>query len=202
MSFGGSRNFVLAAAAILIIFVLNQNCSGIDLDTKTSKKNLSSLTGDSTGGTVGGTSGGSSGFTSGGTSSGGGTTGSSGTTGQFTTPTTDAEEDAVDCGPWICGGMGDYSCDIGFNDQQWQEAFMALLDQYEAGPVATMEALELIEAELFARGVLLQRNSAGILRGRLYLPTNNYCARWERAIDVITGWDGQWAWVPRGDYHF
>ncbi len=145
----------------------------------------------------GSTGGSSGGFT-------GGISGSSGSTSEVTAPTTDEEEeeeDVIECGYWICP-QGDYACAPQWNDQEWQEIFMEVIANHGVGDVATMEATDAIEVPMALLGVKFARNSAGVLRGRIYLPTYDYCQRWERAFDVITGWDGQWAWTPRGNYHW
>jgi hypothetical protein len=79
-----------------------------------------------------------------------------------------------------------------WSTEQWREYFFSL----SLGPVASTEALRRLEPQLEARGATLQRNSAGELRGRLYLPTYNPANPWSRAVDVVTAWGGPWTWIP------
>ena len=193
MRLGVYGKIVIAVAAIFFLTFAHQNCDSAYLDPKTKKRDLAS---DSSDGLTGGTTGGVTGTTT------GETTGTNGGTTGFDIPASDEEETVIDCGAWVCPPYGDYSCAPGFSDEEWRQVFMEMIENSGAGQVATMEALEMIEVPMRAIGVVFARNSAGILRGRIYLPAFQQCGRWERAFDVITGWGGQWTWVPRGNLHW
>lgn len=78
-----------------------------------------------------------------------------------------------------------------------QDQVQAILKKYPYGP----EGLGQAEAELRALGISLQRNSAGQIRGRIFLPGG-------KAVDVIDPAEGQnwwtaktgtgWGWTDRG----
>lgn len=67
--------------------------------------------------------------------------------------------------------------------QQW---IMSLL-----GGNSSPQALAALEQQLAARGVKLQKDSAGNVRGRLYLPDG-------RTVDLTNGWGQPWTWIDRG----
>lgn len=66
-------------------------------------------------------------------------------------------------------------------------------------PVCTQAALAAAEPQLAVSRIALQRNSAGEIRGRIYLPTST-AAGPARVVDVVgrDGWGGPWLWIERG----
>lgn len=58
---------------------------------------------------------------------------------------------------------------------------------------ASPDALAGLESQLNQRGITLQKDSAGAVRGRLYLPGG-------KAVDVVNpnGWGQPWTWIDRG----
>lgn len=59
--------------------------------------------------------------------------------------------------------------------------------------VSSPQALLALESTLAQRGIRLQKDSAGNVRGRLYLPDG-------RTVDLVTngGWGQPWTWIDRG----
>lgn len=74
----------------------------------------------------------------------------------------------------------------GGNYQSWFQSRMG------GGP-SSPEALAAMEAELNKYGIRLQKDSAGTIRGRMYLPDGS-------AVDVVNpnGWGQPWTWINRG----
>lgn len=60
------------------------------------------------------------------------------------------------------------------------------------GPLALPTSLAQVEPQLNAAGIMLQRNSAGEIRGRLYWGNG-------RTVDVVqtNGWGLPWVWIER-----
>lgn len=71
----------------------------------------------------------------------------------------------------------------GGNFQSW---FQSL-----AKGAATPQALAALETQLAQYGIKLQKDSAGNIRGRLYLPDGH-------AVDVVSQWGQPWTWIDRG----
>lgn len=67
-----------------------------------------------------------------------------------------------------------------------------LMGRLGSGP-SSPEALGAMESELARYGIRLQKDSFGVIRGRLYLPDGT-------AVDVVPpgGWGQPWQWIPRG----
>lgn len=63
--------------------------------------------------------------------------------------------------------------------------------------VATPQALAAIEPQLKAQGISLQRNSAGDVRGRIYLPSSNGDP-YSNPVDLVTQWGQPWSWNAGG----
>lgn len=59
------------------------------------------------------------------------------------------------------------------------------------GKAPTPESLQAIEGQLNQYGVKLQKDSAGRIRGRIYLPNG-------MAVDLINQWGQPWTWIERG----
>jgi hypothetical protein len=74
----------------------------------------------------------------------------------------------------------------GGNYQSW------FLSRMGNGP-SSPEALAALEPELAKYGIKLQKDSAGTIRGRMYLPDGS-------AVDVVpnNGWGQPWQWINRG----
>lgn len=61
---------------------------------------------------------------------------------------------------------------------------------------ASPQALASIEPQLRERGISLQRNSAGDVRGRVYLP-NPGGYQYGNAVDLVSQWGQPWAYTER-----
>ncbi len=68
--------------------------------------------------------------------------------------------------------------------QQW---FTTLMQGKPSSP----QALSAMEAELAKYGIKLQKDSAGNVRGRIFLPDGH-------AYDVVSQWGQPWTWIDRG----
>jgi len=79
---------------------------------------------------------------------------------------------------------------------EFQSYFADLVQKSGVGPIASPQALAAIEPQLKEAGVELQRNSAGEIRGRLYLPVPPGADRYGRAVD-IGSFGEPWKWVVR-----
>jgi hypothetical protein len=62
---------------------------------------------------------------------------------------------------------------VGASHDEWKAWFLALVTLRNAGPNVSVEGLVILEPDLTAAQVLIQRTSAGTFRPRLYLPTGN-----------------------------
>ena len=85
---------------------------------------------------------------------------------------------------------------LGWSLDQWRTYVLALAAR--VSPLSTPESLAAMEPDLVAHGVSLQRNSAGELRGRIFLPNGDPEAFWTRGVDIIgTDWCAPWGWAVR-----
>lgn len=84
------------------------------------------------------------------------------------------------------GGTSNVPGPQGGNFQTW---FLGLAGNGPSSP----EALAALEPELNKRGIRLQKDSFGVIRGRIYLPDGS-------AVDVVppNGWGQPWTWINRG----
>lgn len=91
-------------------------------------------------------------------------------------------------------GMNPPNTATGVPSQNWQSYVQSLLPQGASSP----DALAAIEPQLNAQGIRLQRNSAGQVRGRIYLP-NPGGYEWGNGIDLVGngGWGQPWQWTER-----
>ena len=82
------------------------------------------------------------------------------------------------------------------NGARW---FFDLVATKNVGSTATQAAMAFMEPDMTAVGVILAKDSAGNIRGRIYLPTTS-SDRFSRSVDVITGFGPgyTWTWVFRG----
>ena len=80
---------------------------------------------------------------------------------------------------FVTSGLGPQS-----SVEEFRVFFFALIDQKGVGPTASAQALALMEPDLSAVGILLEKTSAGVIRGRLYLPTGNPSNLFSRAVDI------------------
>jgi hypothetical protein len=86
---------------------------------------------------------------------------------------------------------------VGSSDEEWKTWFFGLIVQRNAGPNVTIQGLQILEPDLTAAQVLIQRTSANTLRPRLYLPTGNPNNLYGRTVD-LGDLDKPWQWIPRG----
>jgi len=86
---------------------------------------------------------------------------------------------------------------VGSSDTEWKNWFFALITARNAGPNVTIQGLQILEPDLTAAQVLIQKTSAGTLRPRLYLPTGNPNNLYGRTVD-LGDLDRPWQWIPRG----
>jgi hypothetical protein len=86
---------------------------------------------------------------------------------------------------------------VGSSDAEWKTWFLDLIVQRNAGPNVTIAGLQILEPDLTAAQVLIQRTSANTLRPRLYLPTGNPNNLYGRTVD-LGDLDRPWQWLPRG----
>jgi hypothetical protein len=85
------------------------------------------------------------------------------------------------------------------SNDDFRDFFFALIAQKGIGPTATASALASMESDLTAVGIILQKSSAGEVRGRIYLPSGNPNNLFARSIDVAgSGFGGSWTWLSRG----
>jgi hypothetical protein len=80
---------------------------------------------------------------------------------------------------------------------EFRAFFFAVVEQRGVGPTASAQALAIMEPELTAVGIILEKSSSGSIRGRLYLPTGNPSNLYSRAVD-IGSFGGPWQWINRG----
>lgn len=85
-----------------------------------------------------------------------------------------------------------------WSNDEWRSYFFSIMTKRKL-PRAMPAALAAAEAEFVSRGASLQRNSAGELRGRIFLPTGDPEKPWDRAVDVVGagGWCKPWGWAVR-----
>lgn len=79
---------------------------------------------------------------------------------------------------------------------QWKDFIFGLIVTKNAGKISSPTGMAIIEPELVKAGASLQRNSAGEIRGRIFLPTGDVDDLWSRAVD-IGAWCKPWVWQPR-----
>jgi len=87
----------------------------------------------------------------------------------------------------------------GWTNDNWRDYFFSVIKSRGLPGEALPVSIAAIEPELVARGAGIQRNSAGEIRGRLFLPTGNINDRWSRSVDVVqgAGWCDPWGWTIR-----
>ena len=104
-------------------------------------------------------------------------------------------------GPW--SGLGRFQTPrlsiptAASSDSVWKTWFFAIIDLRGVGPIASAQALTALIPDFNVAGVLLETNSAGQPRGRIYLPTGNPNNKFGRSVD-IGSFGGPWQWLPRG----
>jgi hypothetical protein len=86
---------------------------------------------------------------------------------------------------------------VGASYDEFRAYFFALVAQRNAGPNVSIAGLQLMEPDLTAAQVLIQRTSANTLRPRLYLPTGNPSRLYDRTVD-LGELDRPWQWIVRG----
>ena len=86
---------------------------------------------------------------------------------------------------------------VSSSDNEWRDWFAGLVILRNAGPNVTQQGLQILEPDLTAAQVLIQRTSAGTVRPRLYLPTGNPNNLYGRTVD-LGDYDRPWQWIPRG----
>ena len=86
---------------------------------------------------------------------------------------------------------------VSSSDNEWRLWFFGLITLRNAGPNVTIQGLQILEPDLTAAQVLIQRTSANTLRPRLYLPTGNPSNLYGRTVD-LGDLDKPWQWIPRG----
>src|SRR5262249_45725360 len=83
------------------------------------------------------------------------------------------------------------------SDNDWKTWFFAIIDLRGVGPTASAAGLTALIPDFNAAGVLLETNSAGQPRGRIYVPTGNPSNKFGRSVDTGT-FRGPWQFLPRG----
>src|SRR5262245_61698150 len=86
---------------------------------------------------------------------------------------------------------------VGASYDEYRVWFFGLIASRNAGPTVTIAGLQILEPDLTAAQVLIQRTSANTLRPRLYLPTGNPNNLYGRTVD-LGDLDRPWQWIPRG----
>ena len=95
-----------------------------------------------------------------------------------------------------CSSRGSLSPSSSNDD--FRDFFFSLIAQKGVGPIASSQALAIMESDLLAAGILLEKTSGGVIRGRLYLPSGNPNNLFGRSVD-IGSYGGAWQWLPRGN---
>jgi len=86
---------------------------------------------------------------------------------------------------------------VGASYEEFRVWFFGLIASRNAGPNVTIQRLQILEPDLTAAQVLIQRTSANTLRPRLYLPTGNPSRLYDRTVD-LGDLDRPWQWIVRG----
>ena len=86
---------------------------------------------------------------------------------------------------------------VGASYEAYRVWFFGLIVSRNAGQSVTIQGLQILEPDLTAAQVLIQRTSANTLRPRLYLPTGNPSRLYDRTVD-LGDLDRPWQWIPRG----
>ena len=107
------------------------------------------------------------------------------------------------------GAVGPYSSLVRFqtprlvtptaadNDNTWRTWFFQLVDLRGVGSTMTVQALQALDPDFKAAGVLQETNSGGQPRGRIYLPTGNPNNKFGRTVN-LGNFGGPWNWVSMG----
>jgi hypothetical protein len=85
------------------------------------------------------------------------------------------------------------------SNDEFRDYFFAVIAERGVGPTPSASALRVIEPDLVAVGIIVQKDSAGNPRGRLYLPTGA-TDKFARSVDIVTGFGGNstWKWLVIG----
>ena len=110
----------------------------------------------------------------------------------------------ADAGPWSDTANGAVmfttsTLTAASTNDEWRTWFFDLVATRNVGSTATQAAMAFMEPDMIAVGVILAKDSAGNIRGRIYLPTTS-SDRFSRSVDVITGFGPgyTWTWNFRG----
>jgi hypothetical protein len=108
----------------------------------------------------------------------------------------------ADAGPWSSAASGSAmfvttQLTASSSNDDFKNFFFSLIDQKGLGPIASANSLRIMEPDLVAVGIILQKSGAGEIRGRLYLPTGNPSNLFGRSVDT-GNFGGPWQWLPRG----
>jgi hypothetical protein len=91
----------------------------------------------------------------------------------------------------------DTAPNLKWTNDDWKKFFFQLIKESEVGPQSSPVAIQAMRSTLEAVCIIVQVNTAGHIRGRLYLPTGDPNNLFSRAVDVTPGWLGPWVWRPR-----
>lgn len=84
----------------------------------------------------------------------------------------------------------------GWTVDQWRDFVFTQIQQTGVGPTVTEAAMEVLDPIMRSRGAQFQRDSAGTIRPRLYLPTGDPNFPYTRPVD-LGALSGPWLWIPR-----
>lgn len=84
------------------------------------------------------------------------------------------------------------------SNDEFRDYFFSVIAE-RGVPTPSANALRIIEPDLVAVGIIVQKDSAGNPRGRLYLPTGA-ADKFARSVDVVTGFGSGavWKWLVIG----
>lgn len=83
------------------------------------------------------------------------------------------------------------------SNDEFRDFFFDLIAYKGVSPVYSATALSSMEPELNAAGVILAKDLAFMVRGRLYLPTGQ-ANKYLRSVDVVNAVGAPWGWNYRG----
>ena len=86
----------------------------------------------------------------------------------------------------------------GSSNAEFRDFFFSLTVQKNL-TFPSQEAFVAMDADLTSVGIIIAKDSAGFIRGRIYLPTGG-ADKYARSVDVITGFGPtqRWVWNERG----